>query len=57
MSFRLRVIAEPMSLQATTHLAFDPTARAPGGNGDVAVRLPEGIAVIAWCAAIRGPAL
>ena len=48
---RLRVIAEPMSLQAMTHLAFDPIARAGGGNGDVAVRLVETIATVAWRAA------
>ena len=48
---RLRVIAEPMSLQVMTHQAFDPIARAGGGNGDVAVRLLETIITIAWCAA------
>jgi uncharacterized membrane protein len=48
---RLRVIAEPMSLQAMTHVAFDPIARAGGGNGDVAVHLLETVVTIAWCAA------
>ncbi len=34
---RLRVIAEPLSLHELTHAAFDPIARAGGGNGDVAL--------------------
>ena len=47
---RLRVIAEPLSLEALAHIAFDPIARAGGANGDVALRLLETIATIASCA-------
>jgi uncharacterized membrane protein len=47
---RLRVIAEPMDLRELTHAAFDPIARAGGGNGDVALHLLQVLATIAACA-------
>lgn len=46
----LRVIAEPLSIEDMTHKAFDPIARAGGGNGDVAGRLLELVLTIASCA-------
>lgn len=47
---RLRVIAEPMDLRAMVGSAFDPIARAGGGNGDVAARLIETVLMVASCA-------
>ena len=51
---RLRVIAEPMNLRDLTHAAFDPIARAGGGNGDVALHLLQVLATIAACALDAG---
>ena len=47
---RIRVIAEPVGLATMTRAAFDPIARAGGGNGDVMIRLLETVVTVAFCA-------
>lgn len=47
---RIRVIAEPVGLATMTRAAFDPIARAGGGNGDVMIRLLETVVMVAFCA-------